>query len=170
MNKVLKIIIATLAIAVIGSAVFYACKKEEVKDNTNGEKTLQEKVSSGDTIYIPGGADGYTQRPDCEMKGDGCLPDVVISVPRLRNEIVPILNNMVNMNPLKNKDKIITHRELFKEILSPQWYNMIIDGNLTITVRKKLNKNNAFILDAMYIQSNGNIIPANVSLPVCFIL
>jgi hypothetical protein len=167
MKKLIVIIIATLAIGIIGSAVFYACKKEEVKNNEQEVITLQQKAMGGDTIYIPGDCDGCTKIPDCNIKGAGCLPEVVISAPRLINEMSYILTNMVNMSPIENRDKIIAHQDLFKEILYSQWYNMILDGRLTVTVRKKAsNHDGLFILDAMYIKHNKDIIPANASLPI----
>ncbi|MDR0603858.1 MAG: hypothetical protein LBG80_06100 [Bacteroidales bacterium] len=147
-----KIILGLLALVIIGSAVFFACKKE----TDTKRKEYKESIQLNDPIQKEGELIGWevitvanftTEAPDCENPdGEGCAAEVTITyicaacqypgfIPPLGAR--PIYEELVNLGNDESEDerrnRIIGHQEVFNQIMPPELIGGVIEGIYTIS-------------------------------------
>lgn len=150
-----------LAFVIIGSSVFFACKKERIGSNdivTNGSTKA---ISTGDTIYIPTNLAIYCDDcNECYGTGGNCLPEVIVrpknvGIDIIRNVFTELINaeNNTNANEIK-RNIVAANVNIFLQFISEEWIDRIINETGFISV---INHNvyDKYILSLRFINGEG---------------
>jgi hypothetical protein len=142
--KFIKIIIAVIAIAIIGTVVFFCCKKEkgdrynEYKEAIQPNDPIHKELLGWEVITI---ADQGTKGPECEGPGDGCAPEVTITFicascqwpgyipPEGARPVYGEIRKLEDDDTEEErKNRIINNESVFRQILPTELVDGVISG------------------------------------------
>jgi hypothetical protein len=155
-----KFIFGLLALVIIGSAVFYACKKEDVKSNDIAANGLT-KATDG-PIYIPTNLEEYCYECNsCSGTGGNCLPEVVVrpksvGIDKVHGVFAELIDaeNKPDANEIK-REIVAENVDIFLLFISEEWINRIRDNTGFVSVINH-NEYNKYILSFRFINEGGS--------------